>query len=575
VDQIVYQDSGGRPHLLGVEGVGPVATSLSPEDLAVWDRNLRKRLPDDPSYEYPSLCYLEEHAGKRALLYRTLRGENRTSGFAHVLIGASSDLPPAVALGAWRWDWRGAISPNNVEQLIRPADGRRLDPVTQNGLADLAGRASQEMARLKEISNSDLAFHRVVIQVLSQPEMPEHKFAIIAEPGEQRVVILAGFLSWVDETFLADGFSTHELRYNDGLQGLPRFIFTNRRQRHSSFPVSRIRVDLSREILVQSVDEGRAQDVADAAAILATAYRRGDSPTGNVAALLAGRPAKGVTEQTSRWLLSILDEDLAPAWQRPDIPKTTEPEQGAGQDLDAEPGPASEAEAGPVPGGQTEQDGHPGLKEAHPAGDSREQAAPREEPAQPQPDRVLIELAAFTLAMNTLPQDACIRLRAWASGHGVPDGDVDAFRDCLRKQEFRPEFIPQQTPDSQSYVLGDYAVTRLTDIAYPGLPASFDHLSQPVKAGLSPDGVPSEQSRPEHVEPWAPPPSRDARQNSQGPAALQVGKAPGSWQERTSPWPEEQGDRPREGEIPTWCLLLFGAVVFLVLITVLLKVGST
>ena len=578
VDQIVYQDSGGRPHLLGVEGVGPVATSLSLEDLAIWDRILRKRLPDDPSYEYPSLCYLEEHAGRRALLYRTLHGENRTSGFAHVLIGTSSDLPPAAALGAWRWDWHGAIYPSNAAQMTIAAHGGRLDPVTREGLADLTSRAGREMARLQEISKADLAFQRVVIQILSQPQMAECKFAIIAEPGEQRMVILAGLLSWVDEGFLADGFSTHERRYNDGLQGLPRFIFANRGQRHSSFSVSRVRVDLSRGVLAQDVDEATAQDVADAAGILVTAYRRADSPADNIAALLAGRPAKGVREQDSRWLLSVLDENLAPAWQRPDIQEENGPGQArqANQVVEPEPQAIGEPTGSTVLGPPADLDGRPGRGEAPaPGGSSREQAVPQEELGQSPPDRVLIELAAFTLVMSTPPQDAHIQLRTWASGLGLPDGDEDAFRDCLRKHEFRPEFIPQQTSGGQPYVLADDAIARLTDMAYPVVPVSFGHSSQPVEVGLSSDGVSSEQPRPEHFEPWAPPASHDARQTSQGLAPLQVGKVPASQPARTSSRSEGQGDQPRERQTPAWGLLLFGAVVFLVLLTVLLKIGST
>jgi hypothetical protein len=568
IDQIVYQDSGSGQHLLGNDGVGPVATSLTLNDLASWDKVLRKRLPDD-SYGHPSTCYLV-YKGQRALLYRDQHGQNRASGFAHVLVSAPANLPPDTALGAWRWHWPGAITPTNVKQKVDPAYGGRLDPLTHDDASGLAGTAKQELSSLVSVALRARAAHRAIIQVLRQPGLAECRFAIVAEPGEQRVQILAGLL-WLDGGFLADGFSTHELRYDDQQQGLPRFILTSPGQRHSSFPVSRVKVDLSRDSLASD------EVVARAATILTAAYREAaDSPAENVATLLAGRPARGVNDDQSRWLRHFLDQDPIPGHRPLRLPA----ELTARSATETAVGAAAITESGLDRDPEGDETGDSATGGVFMTTDRPYEGPTAEDISHPSsPDRILIEIIAFTLAMKTVPQDARIQLHTWASHQGAPDGDAVSFRDCLRDHRFRPEFIPQQIPNTESYELADHTVEKLTDIAYPGLPGRVfpkpPGQAPPVDANQLPVIAPNEQvpSGETTVHPGSrvllppnPIPKRGEAAHRGKPAdSGAVSGQPGRSAQRTVP-----GTR----ETAAWVFVLL-AISFLSLIAALLWLGGT
>jgi len=451
IDQILYQDS-GRTHLLRGPGVGPVASSLDHGDLIAWDAILRPRLPDDASYEHPSLCYLgENEKGLCALLYRTHRGANRSSGFAHVLIGTSADLPVHTAIGLWQWRWPGAITPENAEQALNSEYDGRLSPIT--AVDDLLRAANAERNRLTQTDLGYLEANFAVIEVLSRlrsvpSDQNGRKFTIIAQPGEQRIQILNFMINWLHDRFLAGGFSAHERQYDDAHQGLPWLVFTSPNVRHSSYQISRIRIDLSRVAMASEHDMTRAAN------ILVREYRQ-----------------EGVKRHELDWVHQFLEHISAGS------PDTV---QGVGSDKVLWPVPHPREQplgVGVLEAGVTstaEDDAAVGatVTPHDPAHQKESQRTPSE--------YLLLELVALTMAMKVPEGSLRSKLQEWSANHAVPIGDAGAFRDCLRQYRFYPESALPDASDNESYELTDQALRRLADVAYPSPPGQI--FPKPLEA---------------------------------------------------------------------------------------------
>jgi hypothetical protein len=299
IDQIVYQDPGrGRLNRLGRDGVGPIAASMDQGRLADWHSILMTHIFADPRYDHASICFLV--AGRRsALLYRTTSHRNRSSAFAHVLVGDRDLLSAETALGSWQWRWPGAIGPRALDEGLSP----ELPPVNPDGLIQ---EASAEWRRLLAVARETPGLNLLIADMLGKPgqvHLQDRKFAIIAseaERGDLRIRLLAGLLSLLGGGFLDAGFSTHETRYDDSQAGLPRLVFASSAQVTRGFPITRHVVDLCGPDGA-TTDRATTEHVTLAAQLLTSVYR-GSEPAANLARLIAGQDVRGVSAEQAQWL---------------------------------------------------------------------------------------------------------------------------------------------------------------------------------------------------------------------------------------------------------------------------------
>lgn len=301
IDQIVYDYAALGQDLLGREGVGPIAASQTAFDLVQWDRILRLRLTSDKNYHSPSMCYIVK-GDQAALLYRTMR-DKRSQGsvFAHVLIGDRETLSVTRALGSWRWNWPGAVTPQSL-----PA-AKLVDPV---GAKDFTSAADVGWAALSSGAATFPELDTLVIELLCSPHLAARKFTIIAQSGELRIKLLGGIARILGPGFFAGGFSTHESVYDESEDSLPDFIFASSSPSYTSRQISRPIVDLGKT--ARMLD----RDAAAAARILAKAYG-GAEPEANVIGLIANAQADGVSADEAEWLQDLLYNPRS--WPAPTI----------------------------------------------------------------------------------------------------------------------------------------------------------------------------------------------------------------------------------------------------------------
>src|SRR3984893_4288207 len=240
LDQVVYRHSGDERTLLDAPpGVGPVAaSSLERDKLTRWDEWLSSQMAE-PRDMSPSRCYLVRE-GEAALIYRAAdKNRNRPSQFAHMLIGRTNELTLQRALGSWPWRWQGAIRPDSpVRRGEIEKVNRSLFTESDRGWHDLVNDENEPPGLYRLIS----------FMLTDHPDVPsrveDRKFAVItSEQGDLPVRMLSGLISKLRPEFLAGGFSTHEPKYADGMETLPRFVFATR-VGYSSYQMSRMVLDL-------------------------------------------------------------------------------------------------------------------------------------------------------------------------------------------------------------------------------------------------------------------------------------------------------------------------------------------
>ena len=254
IQQIRYAWS--ESSLLGNRGMGPVESTLGPDELSTWDRLLRDHVwaaQPEPGYTYLS----RDGMGMLLRKMATTAGDGRPGSAARVLL--SSRLTAAHALGLTCWDGWDAPA-------LAPLAWIEIESCAERGLSLLRDRARSLLAdRLAAI----------FAQVLSAPG---DSYTVIGEPEPLALVSALGDLTGQTPTFASD-------ETDDTGNDLPAVVFI----RASS--VSRVAATRRR----LSAD-GAAVDpaVAGFAAAVVDAYLA-DGPEG-VVGVLPGRPPADAAE---------------------------------------------------------------------------------------------------------------------------------------------------------------------------------------------------------------------------------------------------------------------------------------
>ncbi|MEU8132336.1 hypothetical protein [Streptodolium elevatio] len=136
LDRIVYRWQ--ERDLLGARGLGPVATSLAPDRLPGWARELQAYVGmkvDVETGPYTSVCWARTTAGP-ALVHRefALHGHEAIPGnVAHVVVDPGRVLGPHVVLALGVFDWAAGGPP-----LDDMPQGYHLEGIASEGLVALA-----------------------------------------------------------------------------------------------------------------------------------------------------------------------------------------------------------------------------------------------------------------------------------------------------------------------------------------------------------------------------------------------------------------------------------------------------
>lgn len=325
LDQIVYRDT-GHPLLPELApGVGPAASSFEDEEeLRHWHGKLKGRVTG--GHPYPSLCYLVI-GDSAALMYRDTDQKHRDSPFAHVLIGRRACLPAWQAPRLHAWEWHGAI---------KPADRvpGKLPPVSENPFPVNNVRYGLDTLKLSDTRSQGV--NKLIIDVFREegatsPPLGDKRFAIFTDESPKLAIglLIEMMHALGDETFIRDGFSTHENKYNDGEEGLPRFVFVTRKDQ-GSYAITRTVIDL------RGIDGQPGVRNMDLAADRIAQYR-----------LALGESADKASQQNTaplnqEWPAPAEEEDTSP----PDQGDMAPSDQGATEEQD----PDADARLGGDPG---------------------------------------------------------------------------------------------------------------------------------------------------------------------------------------------------------------------------------
>ncbi|OAA29623.1 hypothetical protein UG55_1001128 [Frankia sp. EI5c] len=310
IDQIVFHWVPGQQSPLGLEGIGPAATSLSDlRRLSVWsDRLLGTILagtlpsgaaqsgPARPQISDGSLCYLRcGPAGAEAAVIRKVAARDplgRSSVLAHALVGPAAQLSPvwALALRAWPgWfggRWSGGSGPAG-EQVDAPAVSRPLVP------AELI--TAEVRASYRELGQAAAGLGEPLVHLVAALlGDPTRQVSIVGYQGRPEplmfglIVVLADLLRQVPDQDWS--FSTGETAEQ---QSSLRHIFLARTGQ-SGFELNRLRVRYPPRRPPE--ESGAAGEIA---AELVAAYQ--DGGRAEVARRLAG-PLPGSLADVASWV---------------------------------------------------------------------------------------------------------------------------------------------------------------------------------------------------------------------------------------------------------------------------------
>lgn len=181
--------------LLGERGMGPAESSLSREELAVWDARMRDHVWATGAQ--PGYTFLRTD-GRGALIRKvTTEAGGRPGSSAHVLIGRPLVAGMAVGLTTWPgWD---------APELV-PLPWAELSPVAHDGMQDVRRRS-------RALPPDRLA--TLVAHLLDASGEP---FSVLAEPDPVAVVLAFGDLVGRPATFATD-------EADDNGAGMPEVVF--------------------------------------------------------------------------------------------------------------------------------------------------------------------------------------------------------------------------------------------------------------------------------------------------------------------------------------------------------------
>lgn len=179
LDRIVYRWQ--ERDLLGARGLGPVATSLAPDRLPGWARELRSYVGMQVDVEtgpYTSVCWARTTAGP-ALIHRefALHGHEAIPGnVAHVVVDPGRVLGPHVVLALGVFDWAAGGPP-----LDDMPQGYHLEGIGSEGLVALAherAAALRAAARdrrdaLERVAETLFARPRAALSLLQRDAGPD------------------------------------------------------------------------------------------------------------------------------------------------------------------------------------------------------------------------------------------------------------------------------------------------------------------------------------------------------------------------------------------------------------------
>ncbi|MFB7613646.1 hypothetical protein [Kitasatospora sp. NPDC056181] len=222
-DLITYRWS--ERSLLGRNGVGPVVTSLEPDELVRWDDRLRSLVwAAEPGRDRPARPgHVYRRFGDRAVLLRkeSVRDAKGRVGSteAHVLIAPADRLTPRAALAICATPWQEWLPPETraTRPGALPAD--RAQPVRLDRLLDLA--ESFETDALDELGQVP---HRLAVRLgallLAEPDRP---LTVIGSPARGEAVVRA--LAQVLDGFVAHSWEFASLEETDTAAELPGLVF--------------------------------------------------------------------------------------------------------------------------------------------------------------------------------------------------------------------------------------------------------------------------------------------------------------------------------------------------------------
>jgi hypothetical protein len=219
-DLIIYQWS--ELSLRGHNGVGPVATSLEPDALAVWDDRLGPlvwaRAADPGQPAEPGFVYLdfgEESVLLRKMSVRDPQGRPGST-LTYALIGSTRVLTPATALALCASSWADWLPP------VQTPRARRLPPVPLVQLSGYATGFEREIGEgARTVPRSVLV--RLGAHLLAEPG---RRLTVTGSPSPGEYVVHA--LMSVLEGFATGGWGFATREENDLADALPRLVFLER-----------------------------------------------------------------------------------------------------------------------------------------------------------------------------------------------------------------------------------------------------------------------------------------------------------------------------------------------------------
>jgi hypothetical protein len=292
--QIVFRWS--EQSLSGHRGLGPVASSLDPEQVTQWEHRLQDMIWAAPA-EDAAVAYLE--FGDEAAVIRRVPASDTTgreSTLAHVIVGPGLD--PALALALSRSGWPGWIGVGH-----EPMDSS-LPPLWIDDLraAAVSGAEGPDGLRAGAAALAGPVLADVVTAAFTDPRA---ELTVIA-PGRDPAAVMFAILELLGDVIPGPfTFSTFEA--TDTGAGRPRVVFLADRPQFSLRTSARRRVPLPEPGAPPppASDASDAFDAPDELAVFALAWcrvHRGRGSTG-LRPLLPDRPLTTPKEVRS-WLRS-------------------------------------------------------------------------------------------------------------------------------------------------------------------------------------------------------------------------------------------------------------------------------
>lgn len=179
LDRIVYRWQ--ERDLLGASGLGPVATSLAPDRLPGWARELEPYVGMEVDVEtgpYTSMCWARTTSGP-ALIHRefALHGRDGVPGnVAHVVVDPGRALGPHVVLALGVFDWAAGGPPlDDMPQgyHLQGLASEELVAVAYERAAGLRAAARDRRDALERVAETLFARPRAALSLLRRDAGPD------------------------------------------------------------------------------------------------------------------------------------------------------------------------------------------------------------------------------------------------------------------------------------------------------------------------------------------------------------------------------------------------------------------